>query len=432
MPKLTLMSALEALKHNLHFARALVVDGRNRYFGVTRTAFSIEQIYRKYRSRAKVLSSDQADLLLRDTHRESADLICDLCKENGAIWVKFAQFLSCRPDILPLEYIQSLQRLQNDANPAPFEDIHPMILEEWGSDWDQPFKAFNAIPAATASVAQVHRATLKTGEEVAVKFQLPDARQLFEQDSLVFKTFAGLLAPLVKEIDIKQVTDQLIDMTIEELDFTREANNLAVFSSKIHLPGIKVPRLVESLSTGRIMVTEWIDGMKLTDYLHQYPEKAHSILTRLLNSYIQQITQLGIYHADPHPGNFLVTPDEKIAVLDYGAIVTLDAEQRTRYANLLMGLMGLHPEKLGELFRQAGFLCERQEALEEISQRFIEEDRREKSVSDRLAEVLDKLRRDRVQIPDSFIAMARVIISIGGFLKRYNVPFVPTALPLNA
>lgn len=430
LPKLTLMSALEVLKNNLHFARALIVDGRDRYFGVTRTAFSIEQIYRKYRGRAKVLSVEQAELLLKDTHRESADLICELCKENGAIWVKFAQFLSCRPDILPLEYIQSLQRLQNDANPAPFEDIHPMILDAWGRDWDKQFKSFNAIPAATASVAQVHRARLVNGDEVAVKFQLPDARELFEQDSRVFKTFAGLLAPLVKEIDIKQVTDQLIDMTIEELDFTREATNLADFSSKTHLPGIKVPRLIESLSSERIMVTEWIDGVKLNDYLHQYPERAQSILTRLLNSYIQQITQLGIYHADPHPGNFLITPDEEIAVLDYGAIVTLDAEQRIRYSNLLMGLMGLHTERLGELFRKAGFLCERQEALEEISQRFIEEDRREKSVSDRLAEILDKLRRDRVKIPDSFVAMARVIISVGGFLKRYDVPFTPTALPL--
>lgn len=424
------MSALDALKNNLHFARALIVDGRDRYFGVTRTAFTIEQIYRKYRSRAKVLSDEQAELLLKDTHRESADLICQLCKENGAIWVKFAQFLSCRPDILPLEYIQSLQRLQNDANPALFEDIHPMILEDWGREWDKQFKAFNAIPSATASVAQVHRARLVNGDEVAVKFQLPTARELFEQDSRVFKTFAGLLAPLVKEIDIKQVTDQLIDMTIEELDFTREASNLSVFFSKPHLPGIKVPRLVESLSSSRIMVTEWIEGVRLTDYLHQHPEKASAILTRLLNSYIQQITQLGIYHADPHPGNFLITADEQIAVLDYGAIVTLNAEQRRRYSNLLLGLMGMHPERLGDLFRQAGFVCERQGTLEEISNRFIQEDRREKGVSDRLAEVLDKLRRDRVQIPDSFVAMARVIISVGGFLKRYDVPFSPTAVPL--
>jgi len=422
------MSALDALKNNLHFARALIVDGRDRYLGVTRTAFSIEQIYRKYRNRAKVLSPQQAELLLKDAHRESADQIADLCKENGAIWVKFAQFLSCRPDILPLEYILSLQRLQNDANPSPFEDIHPIILQDWGRDWDSRFRAFNVIPAATASVAQVHRATLNNGEQVAVKFQLPNARQLFEQDSLVFKTFAGLLAPLVKEIDIKQVTEQLIDMTLEELDFGREAHNLATFSSKAHLPGIKIPRLVESLCSHRIMVTEWIDGVRLTDYLQQHPERAHSVLTRLLNSYIQQITQLGIYHADPHPGNFLITQDEEIAVLDYGAIAQLDTEQRVRYANLLMGLMGLNPQRLGELFHEAGFVCERPEVLEQISEHFIGDEQPDKGVSDRLAEVLDLLRRNRVLIPDTFIAMARVIISVGGFLKRYNVPFSFTAV----
>lgn len=417
------MSALEALKHNLHFARALIVDGRDRYLGVTRTAFSIEQIYRKYRNRAKVLSATEAESVLKEAHRESADLICDLCKENGAIWVKFAQFLSCRPDILPIEYIFSLQRLQNDANPAPFEDIHPIILQDWGRDWDTKFKSFNVIPAATASVAQVHRATLLSGQDVAVKFQLPDARELFEQDSLVFKTFAGILAPLVKEIDIRQVTEQLISMTIEELDFGREARNLSVFASKAHLPGIRIPALVESLSTHRIMVTEWINGVRLTDYLEQHPERAQPVLKRLLNSYIQQITQLGIYHADPHPGNFLITPEEEIAVLDYGAIVTLEAEQQTRYANLMLGLLGMHPEKLGELFRQAGFVCERQEVLEQISDHFVGDNRRNLSVSDRLAEVLDKLRRNRVFIPDSFVAMARVIISVGGFLKRYDVPF---------
>lgn len=424
------MSAFDALKNNLHFARTLIVDGRDRYFGVTRTVFSIEQIYRKYRQRAKGKPAAQAEELLKDAHRESADLICQLCLDNGAIWVKFAQFLSCRPDVLPIEYIQSLQRLQNDATPASFEDIHPMIVEDWGREWDAVFKAFDAIPAATASVAQVHRARLRNGEEVAVKFQLPAARELFEQDSRVFKTFAGLLGPLVKEIDIKQVTDQLIDMTIEELDFTREASNLACFSSKPHLPGIKVPRLVESLCTSRIMVTEWIDGVRLTDYLQQHPERANAVLTRLLNSYIQQITQLGIYHADPHPGNFLITPDEQIAVLDYGAIVTLDAEQRSQYANLLLGLMGMHPERLGELFHKAGFVCERQEALEDISRRFTEDDINASSVSDRLVDVLEMLRKDRVKIPDSFIAMARVIISVGGFLKSYDVPFSPAAVPL--
>jgi ubiquinone biosynthesis protein len=184
------MSALEILKDNFLLAKTLVVHGRDRYFGATKAAFSIEQIYRKCRTRSRVLSANESAMLLHNAHRESAAIICDLCLENGAIWVKFAQFLSCRADLLPFEYIVALQRLQNDATPAKFEEIHPSILENWGEEWDSHFESFDAIPTATASVAQVHRATLKGGRQVAVKFQLPEAKALFDQDSRVFSSIA--------------------------------------------------------------------------------------------------------------------------------------------------------------------------------------------------------------------------------------------------
>lgn len=417
------MSALEIIKSNLNVARTLIIDGRDRYIGVTRTALNIEQIYRKYRSRAKVLSPQEAETLLKQAHRESAEAICQLCLENGAIWVKFAQFLSCRPDLLPQEYIVALQRLQNDATPARFEEIHPVILMNWGQDWDTRFKSFNALPIATASVAQVHRATLKDGQEVAIKFQLPMAKSLFEQDSLVFTTLAKALAPLVREIDIKQVIQQLINMTLEELDFRREAKNLEAFRTLPHLPGIIMPELFEDLSSERVMVTSWVDGVRLSDYLDQNPERAKPILQRLLSSYIHQITHLGIYHADPHPGNFLITADEEIAILDYGAIARLTPEQKLQYTNLLLGLMGFSSVKLGELFKQAGFRCARPETLEEISDYIVGDNLDQLSIADRLSDSMDKLRKNKVIMPDSFVAMARVIITIGGFMNQHDVDF---------
>lgn len=417
------MSALDIIRSNLNVARTLIIDGRDRYIGVSRTALHIEQTYRNYRSRAKVLAPAEADLLLRQAHRESAESVCNLCRENGAIWVKFAQFLSCRPDLLPREYIVALQRLQNDAEPARFEDIHPIILLNWGQDWDNQFTRFDVLPIATASVAQVHRATLKNGKEVAIKFQLPTAKSLFEQDSLVFTTLAKALGPLVRELDIKQVIQQLINMTLEELDFRREANNLKLFRTQPHLPGIIMPELYESLSSERVMVTSWVDGMRLVDYLEAHPERAKPLLQRLLASYIHQITQLGIYHADPHPGNFLITQDEQIAILDYGAIAHLSAEQRMKYTNLLMGLMGFSAVKLGELFKQAGFHCERSETLEEISDYVVGDNFEGLSIADRLSDSLDKLRKNKVIMPDSFVAMARVIITIGGFMTHYDVDF---------
>lgn len=417
------MSALDLIKSNLNVAKTLIIDGRDRYIGVTRTALNIEQIYRNYRTRAKVLSSVEAEKLLRRAHRDSAEQICALCRDNGAIWVKFAQFLSCRPDLLPMEYISALQRLQNDAAPARFEDIHPIILANWGLDWDKQFSSFDVLPIATASVAQVHRATLQDGSEVAIKFQLPTARSLFEQDSLVFTTLAKALRPLIREFDIKQVIQQLIAMTLEELDFCREAVNLKTFRTQTHLPGIIMPELFESLSSERVMVTSWVEGVRLSDYLNQYPERAKPLLQRLLASYIQQITQLGIYHADPHPGNFLITADEQIAILDYGAIAHLSPEQRLQYTNLLMGLMGFSPVKLGDLFKQAGFRCERPETLEEISDYVVGDNLEGLSIADRLSDSLDKLRKNKVIMPDSFVAMARVIITIGGFMTHYDVDF---------
>ncbi|MCG8672119.1 MAG: AarF/UbiB family protein [Pseudomonadales bacterium] len=417
------MSTLEAFKNNFTVARTLIVDGRGRYIGVTKTAMAIEQIYRKHRKRAKILPKLDADKLLIEAHQKAAKKISNLCKGNGAIWVKFGQFLSCRPDILPIEYIIELQTLQNNAEPVPFEAIHPMILNSWNENWDSHFQAFNIVPVATASVAQVHKATLADGTEVAVKFQLPDVKDLFEQDSLVFRSLAGVLSPLIKEVDLKQVIDQLIDLTLEELDFRTEAQNLKTFSEHPHVPGIKIPKIYQSLSNEKILVTEWVNGVRLTEYIENNPERAEAILTKLLYSFIQQVTQFGLYHADPHPGNFLVLEDETIAILDYGALGSLSAEDASNYGALLLGLMSDHYEGLGDLFLKAGFECERQEIFSEITHYFLADDRRLKSVSDRLAEILEKLRKDRVKIPDSFIAMARVIISIGGFMKRYDVDF---------
>ena len=417
------MSTLDALKSNLNVAKTLIVDGRDRYLGVTKVAIAIEQIYRLQRNKAKLLPDSDAQQLLSLAHTESAEKICELCKDNGAIWVKFGQFLSCRPDILPLEYLKVLQKLQNDANPAPFEKVHPTIIESWGEDWDSNFQSFDIIPAATASIAQVHKAVLKDGMVVAVKIQLPDVVNLFEQDSLVFRSVAGVIAPLVKEIDIRQVTDQLIKLTMEELDFTIEASNLRSFINHDHQQGIRIPGLVGKLCSKKILVTEWIEGVRLTDYIDGSPEKAKLILNRLLSSYIQQITQFCSYHADPHPGNFLVDEHENIAILDYGALASLTSEEALQYGQLLFGLMGISTINLGELFAKAGFVCENQKVLEEVSEHFLEDDRRDRSVSDRLIDVLELLRSNRVTMPDTFIAMARVIISIGGFMKQYDVDF---------
>ena len=258
---------------------------------------------------------------------------------------------------------------------------------------------------------------------MAVKVQLPHARKLFRQDSMVFKALGTFGAPLISQFDLKQVMEQIITMTMQELDFLTEESNLRKFSALPHADLIYVPRMYEQLSTSRVLVTEWIDGMRLTDYLNRHPAGAENLLRELLSCYVQQITSFGIYHADPHPGNFLVMQDGRVAVLDYGAIGELTPDETRHYATLLQVLFGRiqSDQPLGELFRKAGFVAKDQAVFEEVAELVLKENLRRHEATDILGIALDKMRDLKVTIPDSFVSLARVVLTFGGLLKTYKI-----------
>lgn len=398
-------------------------EGGERYVSATKTGWDIEQYYRHYRQQAAELEPQDRLYLLAEAHQKGAIRLAKLFHDNGAIWVKFGQFLSSRSDILPKQYVFELQKLQNDAKPAPFRRIEKVLVEEWGEQWRDRFALFDEVPVAAASVAQVHRATLRSGESVAVKIQLPHARRLFKQDSAVFRALAAVGSPMISHFDLKQVIDQIVDMTLQELDFLQEETNLKKFEALPHGPRIYVPHLYDSMSSDRLLVTEWIEGIKLTHYLDQNPTKAEDLLRAMLQSYVQQITLFGVYHADPHPGNFLVMQDGRVAVLDYGAIGVLTADETRHYSQLLHVLFGkIQPtEPLGDLFRKAGFVARDQRVFEDVAELVLKEALRKPGSTDVLALALNRMRDRKVQIPDSFVSLARVVLTFGGLLKTYQI-----------
>lgn len=400
-----------------------VVTGGERYLSATRVGIEIEQSYRSYRNQAGDLTPMEQRKLLAQTHYKGARKLTQLFHDNGAIWVKFGQFLSSRSDILPMQYVAELEKLQDDAKPVSFRRIDGVLSREWGADWRERFAEFDEDAVAAASVAQVHKAVLKTGEAVAVKVQLPHARKLFRQDSMVFKALGTFGSPLISQFDLKQVTDQIITMTMKELDFLTEESNLRKFSALPHADLIYVPKMYEQLSTSRVLVTEWINGKRLTDYLNQHPAGAEDLLRQLLSCYVQQITSFGVYHADPHPGNFLVMQDGRVAILDYGAIGELTPQETQHYATLLQVLFGRIQSDLplGELFLKAGFVARDQSVFEEVAELVLKENLRRHEATDILGIALDKMRDLKVQIPDSFVSLARVVLTFGGLLKTYKI-----------
>ena len=391
--------------------------GRTRYLRALAVLAELARLYGRHQWRGE-------DESIAVVHRQAGDKLAALCRRNGATWIKAAQFFSCRPDVLPREYIEALQTLQNEARPVPFESLHPVLRASLGPDWRRHFADIDPDPIATASIAQVHQARLPDGTPVAVKIRLPGVRRLFDQDARIFRLLARMTAPLVRELDLEQVTEQLLELTREELDFSNEADNLERFARLDHPQRIRVPELYRELSTDAVLVTGWVEGERLRDYLDAHPDEAADLLGVLFTSYLQQVTRFGLYQADPHPGNFIVGPDGAITILDFGAIGRLTPEEVKRYSRLPYGLMGFEGDvDIGELFVQAGFRGGDADTLRELAMYVLSDRMNRAALGESMTDLIEKFRENRVEIPDSYIGIARVLITVGGFLMNYDVAF---------
>lgn len=399
-----------------------LVTGRARYARAMKVAFEVQQSYREFGKRrgTDVPDEERAEALL-ELHRKNARKVTRLCQKNGATWIKLAQVMSCRPDLLPRVYIEELRTLQNDAPPVPFDELVPVLVEQYGENWESCFAYIDRKPVATASIAQVHRARTHEGVDVAVKIQLPDVRTLFRQDFVFFSMVANLMAPFVPQVDIRQVARKWLETTRAELDLRTEAENLVKFSAFPHNPRIRFPRLVPELSGERVLVTTWMEGVRLREYLDEHHELAPEHLSLLLDSYIQQIMAFGVYHADPHPGNFIINDQGEIAILDFGALDRMTPQEAINYGALLLTLFRRTDQDLKDVFERAGFSGLDSDTIRDMSKIFLGS--KVKDSSELLASSMDTLQQHRVIIPDSFVTLARVLITLGGFMKTYNVKF---------
>lgn len=411
---------MSSLRQNLGLggqALSGFLAGRTRYLRALAVLAELARLYGRHQWHPQ-------DETMAAVHRQAGEKLAVLCRRNGATWIKAAQFFSCRPDVLPREYIEALQTLQNEAHPVPFESLHPVLRASLGPGWRRRFMDIEAEPIATASIAQVHRAWLPDGTPVAVKIRLPGVRRLFDQDARIFRLLARISSPLVRELDLEQITEQLLELTREELDFSIEADNLERFARLDHPARIRVPELYGDLSSDAVLVTGWVDGERLRDYLDEHPDEAADLLGTLFTSYLQQVTRFGLYQADPHPGNFIVGRDGSITILDFGAIGRLTPEEVKRYSRLLYGLMGFEGDvDIGELFVQAGFRGGDADTLRELAMYVLSDRMNRAALGETMTDLIEKFREHRVEIPDSYIGIARVLITVGGFLMNYEVPF---------
>jgi len=270
-------------------------------------------------------------------------------EELGPTFVKFAQLLSTRADVLPEPLIEELKRLRNQVRPVPWEQMRPWLERELKGTVEEVFAEFDQAPVAAGSIAQVYRARLPSGAVVAVKAQRPNLRKEMKSDLEIIHWFAKKMQqhlPELRAYDLPAVVDETGENMLRELDFTIEARNSAFFNNTNPYPQeVFAPTLHDAFTTHRLLVYDWVEGVA-PELVTLPPEARARVAQAGGRSVFDQIIMSGFFHADPHTGNLLVTFDGRLCLLDWGQAGLLTRQMRYFLADLFDAITDDDPEKI--------------------------------------------------------------------------------------
>jgi ubiquinone biosynthesis protein len=272
-----------------------------------------------------------------------AELAADL-EAMGPTYVKLAQILSSRSDILPLPYAQALGRLQDRVKPFLFSEVEKIVAAELGVRISKAFSSFEEQPIAAASLGQVHAAALRDGRPVAVKVQRPDIQLQIAEDFEVLAQITGFLdahTELGRKHRFSTTLDEFKFTIQQELDYRREAQNLLVLGKNLEeFNLIMVPRPVPDYCTSRVLTMDYVDGCKVTALspLTRLEMDGEALADQLFKAYLKQVLVDGVFHADPHPGNVFLTADGRLALIDLGMVGHTTPNMRENLLNLLLAV----------------------------------------------------------------------------------------------
>ena len=357
-------------------------------------------------------------------HRRSAQRILSTAAALGGVLIKACQFASTRPDILPLTYVQTLSTLQDRVEPHSWPEIEQAIQQALGRSPQQVFASIEHEPIASASIAQVHRARLLDGQEVAVKVQYPDIQRLIAIDSAVLQKVVTKIALLAPSIQLQPILDYLQETLPLELDFLREAAAMTELRQALsHRQDVVIPIVNSELSTRQLLVMELVDGIKITDRTAlQNAGISLGAVARLLNDvYAEQMFRLDILHADPHPGNLLVQAGPKLVLLDHGLTVHLKPSLVQALGEMVQALSVLDFERLQQALNKAGMQFDEQvdiNALLQLIGVLLGEGQDKEPLN--TLEVGQKVSRSIGHIPVDLILVGRALGLLDGISKQLD------------
>ena len=391
------------------------------------TAASIYLSYRWLAWRNRRVPAEVAEQRLAKLHRRSAERILNAATQLRGLFIKAGQMIGARADIFPDEYVEVLSQLHDTVPPQPYDVIRRVIEEELGAPLDEVFTEFNPTPIAAASLAQVHRARLKDGRDVAVKVQYPGIEAIINLDLQNIRLLARIAGRLLRDFDLTPIVDELSMTAPLELDFINEGHNAETTARNFaDDDDIIVPVICWEHTTRRTLTMEFVDGIKITDMegLDRAGIDKQHTYRLVAETYMRQIFVHHFFHADPHPGNLFVRPGPKLVIVDFGLAKELTPTFAQGFLRLTAALITSDSSALAQSFRDLGFQTRHQddgvyEALGEamvtrLSQN--DEFNRDRQMLLQFQQRMMRIFRENplVRVPGEFLLIGRVMGLLAG------------------
>lgn len=330
---------------------------------------------------AKRLTGKSRDEVNAELMEKAANQLFTVLGELKGGAMKVGQALSVLEAAVPEEfgepYREALTKLQKDAPPLPAEKVHRVLDGQLGTKWRSRFQSFDDTPIASASIGQVHKGVWSDGREVAVKIQYPGADEALRADLKTMQRMTSLLKQLTPGADVQSVVDELVERTEMELDYRLEADNQRAFAKAYEgHPHFLVPHVVGSAP--KVMVSEWIEGgIPMSQIIRSGTVEQRDIMgTRLFELTFDAPARVGMMHGDAHPGNFMLLPDGRMAVIDFGAVAPLPDGLPEEMGIMIRLAKEKRYDELLPVMEQAGFVRKGEqlpvEAIDEMLAQYVE------------------------------------------------------------
>ncbi|MCF8066958.1 MAG: AarF/ABC1/UbiB kinase family protein [Desulfobacterales bacterium] len=356
-------------------------------------------------------------------------------EELGPTYIKLGQLLSTRPDLIPVEFMNELTKLQDKVPATSFPEIKAVVEAEFGRSIENVFDDFEETPLAAASIGQVHRARLKDGESVAIKVQRPGIQKTIEVDLEIMLHLATLIERHVEEFAFHRpvkIFEAFANRLEKEIDYKIEAANMDRFARyEINDGTVYVPKVFHEFSTPRVLTMEYVDGIKVSDFEKLDAAKLDRCLvnSRGANLVLRQIFEYGFFHADPHPGNIFVLPNNVICLIDFGMVGIVDRFTRETFVELIESIVRQDEIKAAQVVLKLTFheeepdlrLLERE--LSEFMGQHLYKPLKQIEIGNVLRHLLELSSRHGLRVPPDIFLMMKALGTLEGIARQLDPDF---------